>query len=309
MKISVVTPSLNQAKFIDKTIQSVLTQKDVIFEHIVVDGGSHDGTVELLKKYSHLKWVSEPDRSRTHAVNKGFAMASGDILAWLSSDDEYTPGTFARVVEFFKTHPDCRALMGRAKVIDADGHFLFDQDNPPNFNHETLIRFWKHPMPPQPSLFFRKEAFVSAGFLDENYPAYMDYDFILKLSKSNPIEMSQDFYSLIRIHDDSGSVRDIASGSRDRVLLSISKKYWGTPGSADYNRHKLSYFLSYPGLLWTSHYDQFAFAVRKKTGVFHARDFRVSQVAGLAPLFFRYPLPFMTASLKAFFRKFKHACG
>ena len=100
-KITIVTPSFNQGKFIDENIQSVLTQNYPNFEHIIIDGGSIDGTVDILKKYSHLKWVSEPDRGQASALNKGFRMATGDVIGWLNSDDSYLPGTFEVVARAF----------------------------------------------------------------------------------------------------------------------------------------------------------------------------------------------------------------
>jgi len=100
-KITIVTPSFNQGNFIDENIQSVLTQNYPNFEHIIIDGGSIDGTVDILKKYSHLKWVSEPDRGQASALNKGFRMATGDVIGWLNSDDSYLPGTFEVVARAF----------------------------------------------------------------------------------------------------------------------------------------------------------------------------------------------------------------
>ncbi len=98
-KISVITPSLNQGKFVERCIQSVLNQAYPNFEHIIIDGGSSDETLETLNQYPHLKWVSESDKGQAHAINKGIAMAEGEILAWLNSDDAYTVGAFVAVAE------------------------------------------------------------------------------------------------------------------------------------------------------------------------------------------------------------------
>src|SRR6058998_2090201 len=95
---SIITPSFNQARFLEENIQSVLTQAGVSVEHIVVDGGSTDGTVEILKSYPHLRWISEPDRGQSHALNKGFRMATGEILGWLNADDSYEPSAVAEAV-------------------------------------------------------------------------------------------------------------------------------------------------------------------------------------------------------------------
>ena len=96
--VSVVTPSYNQGRYIEETIQSVLNQDYFRIEHIVVDGGSTDETLSVLKKYPHLKWVSEPDRGQSHAINKGFQIAKGEIAAWLNSDDTYLPGAVTAAV-------------------------------------------------------------------------------------------------------------------------------------------------------------------------------------------------------------------
>jgi len=98
--ISIVTPSLNQGRYIEQTIQSVLLQNYPNFEHIVIDGGSTDGTVEILKKYPHLKWISEKDSGQSEALNKGLKMATGDIIAWINSDDWYAEGAFNNVASF-----------------------------------------------------------------------------------------------------------------------------------------------------------------------------------------------------------------
>src|SRR5437016_162728 len=104
--ISVVTPTFNQAPFIEQTIQSVLDQRPAAFEHIVIDGGSTDGTLEILAKYNHLKWISERDNGQSDALNKGFKKATGEIIGWINSDDWYEPGTFALVAKFFAENPD-----------------------------------------------------------------------------------------------------------------------------------------------------------------------------------------------------------
>ena len=118
LKFSVITPSFNNAQYIEQTIKSVLEQNYPNFEHIVIDGGSTDGTVEILKKHSHLKWVSEKDEGQADALNKGFRMATGDIIAWINSDDWYEPNIFGNIAEWFERNPDKNIVMGDCNLID-----------------------------------------------------------------------------------------------------------------------------------------------------------------------------------------------
>ena len=120
LSISIITPSLNQGKFIERTIQSVLQQNvNIPVEYIVVDGGSTDGTLDILQKYSEkIKWISEPDRGQSDALNKGISMASGEIIGYLNSDDIYLPGTLQKVEDQFAMHPETNWVYGMAKMID-----------------------------------------------------------------------------------------------------------------------------------------------------------------------------------------------
>src|SRR5256885_12988000 len=111
-KISVITPSFNSAGTIAQTIESVLAQDYKNWEHIVMDGGSKDGTVELLKRYAHLNWISEKDEGHFHAMNKGVARASGEVLVILNADDCFRPSALARVAEAFQKNPSWDALFG-----------------------------------------------------------------------------------------------------------------------------------------------------------------------------------------------------
>src|SRR5262245_57011017 len=122
LKISVVTPSFNQAQFIESTLQSVLNQHYPRLEYIVIDGGSTDGTLAILKKYeADLQWLSEPDHGQAEAINKGFKKASGDIICWLNADDEFMPGALSTVAAYFQTHAEAQFVYGDAETIDDKG--------------------------------------------------------------------------------------------------------------------------------------------------------------------------------------------
>ncbi len=119
-RINIVTPSYNQGRFIEGTIRSVLLQGYPNLEYIVIDGGSADGTTDVLRKYEPwlTYWVSEPDRGQSHAVNKGFKLASGEIAAWLNSDDQYLPGTLRTIAEHAQKYPEAGAWAGGGRRID-----------------------------------------------------------------------------------------------------------------------------------------------------------------------------------------------
>lgn len=188
-KISVVTPSYNQAQFIRATIDSVLSQDYPNLEYFVIDGGSTDGTVEILKSYGKkIKWVSEKDAGQTDAINKGLQMAKGDVLAYLNSDDVYMPGTLKRVGEYYaRTGADW--ITGDCIVIDING-------NPSSGN--WLIRGYKRflmalyspttlriadSMLPQPSTFWSRAAYTKVGEFNVKYHFVMDYDYWLRMAK------------------------------------------------------------------------------------------------------------------------------
>jgi len=157
LKISVITPSFNQSKYIEQTIQSVLDQNYPNFEHIIIDGGSTDGTIEILKKYSHLKWVSEKDKGQSDALNKGFEKATGDIIAWINSDDWYEPNTFFSISKFFNENQYKNVVMGDCNLVDENGK-IFDRV----INYERGLEELKNykvsrSIPTQPAVFFRKK--------------------------------------------------------------------------------------------------------------------------------------------------------
>ena len=126
-KFTVVTPTYNQGQFIEKTIDSVLSQGYPNLEFIIIDGGSKDNTVAIIKKYEHhlAYWISELDRGQSHAINKGFARGTGSILAWLNSDDWYTPGSLSRFVDAYRAYPDCHVWVGDGDMIDQKGDVFY----------------------------------------------------------------------------------------------------------------------------------------------------------------------------------------
>ncbi len=124
--VSIVTPSLNQGKFLEETIQSVLSQEYPKLEYLIVDGGSTDNSLEIIRKYADQLawWVSEPDQGQTDAINKGFSHAKGQVLAWLNSDDSYLPGAVSSAVTCLQAYPEAAMVYGDANLVDEDGQIL-----------------------------------------------------------------------------------------------------------------------------------------------------------------------------------------
>jgi glycosyltransferase involved in cell wall biosynthesis len=178
--ISIVTPSYNQARFIEDTLRSVVSQAYPRTEHIVVDGGSTDGSVDIIRRYApHLRsWVSEPDRGQSHAINKGLAQAQGEILTWLNSDDTYLPGALDEVGRFFAGHPDVDLVYGDYVYTDVDGRPMRRRHVFDTIGYESLLY---HDYLGQPAVFFRRSLFEKVGPLDESLHYCMDWDLFLRM--------------------------------------------------------------------------------------------------------------------------------
>lgn len=204
--VTVVTPSFNQAKYLERTIQSVLDQDYPNLEYIVIDGGSTDGSVEIIKKYAtRLKaWVSEPDKGQTDAINKGFGLANGKYLAWLNSDDTYNPGAVREAVEFLMAHPDVGLVYSDANFIDTYdrviGKFPAAQTD-----RSRLLRGYVHV--PQQTTFLRVDLWKKIGPLDPTFFFAMDYDLWVRLTAYAPlVYFPGRVWANFRLHDDGKTI-------------------------------------------------------------------------------------------------------
>lgn len=177
LKISIVTPSFNQGQFIEETILSVLDQGYPNLEYIIVDGGSTDNTVEIIKKYEkHLKWwVSEKDRGQSHAINKGLAKCTGDIFNWINSDDYYNGNVFEKVNQAFE-NPEVKLFGGCSHIFGGEKEWVSDGTKLP----DPLQNIWVHPSIDQPATFFRKSMIDEFGYLTESLHYTMDLEWLLK---------------------------------------------------------------------------------------------------------------------------------
>jgi len=240
-RITVITPSFNQGRFIEETIKSVLDQDYPDLEYIVMDGGSKDNTVEILRKYEpRLKWVSERDRGQSDAINKGIGKATGDIIAYLNSDDHYEPGALEKVARFFVKNPEKVWVTGRCRIIDTDGkevrRFITEYKNfllgRYSYNILLVTNFIS-----QPATFLRKEAFDSFGLFDETQHRVMDYDFWLRMGANHAPGILADYLASFRVHPASKTSSSFHSTFKEE--LEVARKY---SGSAFLNAiHYLSY--------------------------------------------------------------------
>lgn len=178
--ISIVTPSFNQGEFIEETIRSLLLQGYPNLEYIVIDGGSTDNSVEVIKKYEPwlTYWVSEPDRGQTHAVNKGFERSNGEILAWLNSDDTYEKNALQHVAMLLNEKPNVDLLYGNVKIIDERGQTITELRSVP-FDSTAFFYETVH-IASQSAVFWRRELFFKVGMLDENYSFAMDRELLVR---------------------------------------------------------------------------------------------------------------------------------
>lgn len=182
-KVSIVTPSYNQAKFVERTIFSVLNQNYPNLEYVIIDGGSTDGSVEIIKKYEKYLayWISKPDKGQADAINKGFRMITGDILAWLNSDDIYLSNVFIKIAKYFKQNPNADVVYGNTIFIDSNDEIIGDLKFT-KFSLKSYIfkGFGLH----QPSAFWKKEAFDELEGVREHFNFCMDTDLFMRMAKA-----------------------------------------------------------------------------------------------------------------------------
>lgn len=225
-RITVVTPSYNQAAFLEQTLRSVLLQDYPALEYIVVDGASTDGSVEILERYAPWldHWVSEPDHGQAHAINKGFDRAGGEILAWLNSDDLLLPGALHHVAEQVRRHPKAAGWVGGCYRVEPDGRII-DTVRPRGLDRDSLAEWALKGFFYQPSAFFSAAARTEVGPLDESLRYALDVDFWLRLTAVGPLVAAPKVISAAVIHEDAKTTASRIGMHAETAAVQIAHGY------------------------------------------------------------------------------------
>jgi len=211
-RISIITPSFNQAAFIEKTIQSVLSQNYSNLEYIIIDGGSTDGSVDIIKKYADKLsyWISEKDNGQANAINKGFCKATGDIIGWLNSDDEYCPDTLKTVAQTFMADKDLDLVFGNRLTVDISNKLIRD-DRHTRFTFPSLVIYGM--IISQPAAFWKRQLIEKFGYLDESLRFAMDYEFFCRIGAYIKTRHIRKHFAKFRWHQT----------SKTRTIIDIAK--------------------------------------------------------------------------------------
>jgi glycosyltransferase involved in cell wall biosynthesis len=221
-KISIVTPSYNQGEFLERTILSVLNQNYPNFEYIIIDGGSTDRSVEIIKKYGKYLtyWVSEKDNGQAHAIYKGFEKSTGQFLAWLNSDDTYLPGAFFKIVKAFQKYTKANLVFGNIyfsneydKII---GECRFTKVSINNLIYEDLSLG-------QQSTFWTKDIYNKVGGINPRYDFCMDFDLFTRIASFKPLFYISEYIASFRLHQHAKTSIMLKTWHRERQ--EIVKRY------------------------------------------------------------------------------------
>jgi glycosyltransferase involved in cell wall biosynthesis len=207
--VTVITPSFNQAEYLEGTIQSVLSQGYPNLEYLIVDGGSTDGSQAIIQKYASrlAGWICEPDRGQADGVNKGLALAHGDIIGWVNSDDLYLPGAIQGALEAFQAHPEAGMVYSNVRAIDGQGRTT-NLMRYGDWGLEDLMTFH---IIGQPGVLMHHEALKKAGYLDLNYHYMLDHHLWLRLAQVAPMVHVDSVWAAGRFHE---AAKNVAQAAR-----------------------------------------------------------------------------------------------
>jgi GT2 family glycosyltransferase len=234
--VSIVTPSFNQAAYLEQTILSVLEQDHTHIEYIVVDGASTDHSVDIIRKYeSKLAWwFSEKDNGQADAINKGFARATGEIVAWLNSDDYYLAGTVSAAVKIFEEHPEVVLVYGNMLAVDEHGKTF----NTLNYKQLTLEDLLCFQIIGQPAVFMRRSALQTTGGLDPTFHFLLDHHLWIRIAQHGKILHVDQTWSAARYHAEAKNIAKAAEFGREafRILDAVAQDENLAPVLAKVNR-------------------------------------------------------------------------
>lgn len=228
-RVTIITPSYNQAAFLEETIVSVLSQNYPDLEYIIVDGGSTDGSVEIIRRFADRLawWVSEKDQGQAEAINKGFSRATGEIIAWLNSDDLYQPGAILSAVRKLQENPGCGMVFGDVVSIDASGEPI----NVMTFGDWGLEDLMQFKIISQPGVFMRRSVLEKAGYLDLSYHLLLDHHLWLRMAQLAPMAYVPERWAAARFH---AAAKNVArAGDFGREAYRIVEWMAAQPGLAE----------------------------------------------------------------------------
>lgn len=221
--VSIITPSYNQARYLEQTIRSVLGQDHPRIEYIVMDGASNDGSVEIIKEYADrlAYWESVEDNGQADAINKGFARASGEIVAWLNSDDYYLPGTISAAVKVFEENPDVVLVYGNMLAVDENGQTF----NTLTYKQLTLEDLLCFQIIGQPAVFMRRSALQQTSGLDPTFHYLLDHLLWIQIAKRGRVLHVNQTWSAARYHAEAKNVAKATEFGREafRILETIAQ--------------------------------------------------------------------------------------
>jgi glycosyltransferase involved in cell wall biosynthesis len=217
MRVSIVTPSYNQARFLEETIRSVLDSHIPNLEYFVMDGASTDSSVEIIQKYEQrlTAWVSEKDKGQADAINKGLHQANGDIVAWLNSDDYYLPGAIELAIQTFEQHPEAGLVYGDVLSVDAESKPF----NLQTFQAFSLVDLMSFRIISQPAVFIRRSVLEKAGYLDPSYHCLLDHHLWLRMSLLAPSVYIPKTLAAARYHAEAKNLARTADFGREAFRI------------------------------------------------------------------------------------------
>ena len=228
MQLSVITPVYNGERFIESCLRSVVDQQCEGVEHLIIDGGSTDRTMQIVKEYAdrhpHIRWICEKDRGQSDAMNKGLRLARGSLLGFLNADDFYEPDALNRVLGIFKSLPEPSILIGNCNVIDDTGKLLWL--NRPDTRYYQLLQVWRYKMPNNPSsYFYHRRLHDIIGEFDVENHYVMDYDFLLKAFRASKVVYVDETFGNYRMYADNKTAQVFATNQGWDMLSRVAEEH------------------------------------------------------------------------------------